>query len=183
MKKLTLFIGLFILTYIFYSAYLEMTKPTKSATAKRVACQAQTTTFENVYKKELINDAIMALENGEYNVKSHMEYSKYMQSHLVNILSLEQANETLQEILNTIHPPLNSLNAPLLIDYYVYENDKDDPKKKNKSGKKYAGYVHFEFKYNNQLIYKIQTDYMDIDAKDLSQRMQCAIDSFLSLKP
>ncbi len=40
----------------------------------------------------------------------------------------------------------------------------------------------FEFKLNNQLIYKIQTDYMDIDAKDLKERLSCVIESFMSLE-
>ena len=39
----------------------------------------------------------------------------------------------------------------------------------------------FEFKYDGKLVYKIQTDYMDIDANDLEDRMDCAINSFISI--
>ena len=40
----------------------------------------------------------------------------------------------------------------------------------------------FEFKLDNKLLYKIQSDYMDIDGKDIKERMDCAIRSFLTLK-
>ena len=39
----------------------------------------------------------------------------------------------------------------------------------------------FEFKYDNKLVYKIQTDYMNIDANDLEDRMDCVINSFTSI--
>ena len=39
----------------------------------------------------------------------------------------------------------------------------------------------FEFKYNNKLIYKIQTDYMDTNISDLDERMDCVINSFISM--
>jgi hypothetical protein len=39
----------------------------------------------------------------------------------------------------------------------------------------------FEFKYNNILVYKIQTDYMQMDASDIEDRMHCAIKSFIDI--
>ena len=39
----------------------------------------------------------------------------------------------------------------------------------------------FEFKYNNELIYKIQTDYKNIDASDIKERMDCVVNSFISI--
>ena len=67
------------------------------------------------------------------------------------------------------------------LNYYVYENDKEDSGKKNSEAKKYAGYLMFDFKYDKKLVYKIQIDYMDLDAKDLEDRMDCVINSFLSI--
>ena len=52
---------------------------------------------------------------------------------------------------------------------------------KNKDAKNYAGYLVFEFKYKNILVYKIQTDYMKLDASDIEDRMNCAIKSFTSI--
>ena len=69
----------------------------------------------------------------------------------------------------------------LSINYYIYENDKEDKGKKNNDAKAYAGYLVFEFKYNNRLVYKIQSDYMNLNGNDIEDRMSCAIKSFTSL--
>ena len=63
----------------------------------------------------------------------------------------------------------------------IYENDKEDKGKKNNDAKSYAGYLVFEFKYNNTLVYKIQSDYMNLNGNDIEDRMNCAIKSFVSL--
>jgi hypothetical protein len=107
-----------------------------------------------------------------------------MKSNLINILTNKQADESLKKIINKY---INSVNnqmtndKKLLIDYYIYENDKEDTGKKNKDAKQYAGYLMFEFKYDNKLVYKIQTDYMDINASDIEDRMDCAINSFIAI--
>ena len=107
-----------------------------------------------------------------------------MKSHLIDILTKEQSNEKLKAVIEKYinkNSSENKENQKLLIDYYIYENDKEDKGKKNKDAKSYAGYLVFEFKYDNKLVYKIQTDYMNIDANDLEERMNCAIDSFISI--
>lgn len=68
-----------------------------------------------------------------------------------------------------------------MINYYIYENDKEDSGKKNNDAKSYAGYLVFEFKYDNKLVYKIQTDYMNLDGNDIDDRMDCAVNSFISI--
>ena len=40
----------------------------------------------------------------------------------------------------------------------------------------------FEFKLDGNVVYKIQTDYMNIDGKDIQERMDCVIKSFISIK-
>jgi hypothetical protein len=65
--------------------------------------------------------------------------------------------------------------------YYIYENDKEDKGKKNKDALLYAGYLVFEFKLDNEILYKIQIDYMQTDASDIKSRVNCAIESFLTI--
>jgi len=103
-------------------------------------------------------------------------------SHLKDILTITQADKMLNSILKTYIKSNIANEKKLIIDYYIYENDKEDKGKKGAKSKLYAGYVLFEFKLDNKLVYKIQTDYMDIDGKDIKERMVCAIDSFLSIK-
>ena len=86
-------------------------------------------------------------------------------------------NEILKKYITT-----NTKNSNgVLIDYYIYENDKEDTNKKNAEAKSYAGYLVFEFKYNNEVVYKIQTDYKDVNATDINERMDCVISSFTSI--
>jgi len=107
-----------------------------------------------------------------------------MKSNLINILTKEQADEKLEKIIKgyiETSAQTNSDDKKLLIDYYIYENDKEDKGKKNNDAKSYAGYLVFEFKYDNKLVYKIQSDYMNLDGNDIEDRMNCAMKSFTSL--
>jgi hypothetical protein len=170
------------MTFVAYGVYKQANKSIKT---KRIECQSKTTTFEKILIEEPIKEAINALKTNSYTLNSSIEYSKYMKSNLVNILTKEQADEKLEKIIKTYivdtNTQINSDDKKLLIDYYIYENDKEDKGKKNNDAKSYAGYLLFEFKYNNKLVYKIQSDYMNLDGNDIEDRMTCAIKSFTSL--
>jgi hypothetical protein len=183
MNKIVSIIIIVLLSLIFYAVFKEVTKSSK---IKRLECQTNTTTFEEIFFKEPIKDAIKSLKSNNYEISSYVEYSKYMKSHLINILSKEQSDEKLEKIIEkyldkNLNLNINKNDKKVLINYYVYENDKEDKGKKNKEAKLYAGYLMFEFKYNNKLVYKIQTDYMNLEASDLEERMDCVINSFTSL--
>ncbi len=181
MNKILPVILLVLFSTIFYSIYTEATKSAKS---KRLECQSKTTTFEKIFIENPIKEAINSLESNNYELKSDIKYSEFMKSHLIGILTKEQNYNKLKIVIEKyIDKNLteNENNKKLLIDYYIYENDKEDNGKKNKDAKSYAGYLMFEFKYDGKLVYKIQTDYMDIDANDLEDRMDCAINSFISI--
>jgi hypothetical protein len=65
--------------------------------------------------------------------------------------------------------------------YYIYENDKNDPGKKTKKSKLYAGYIVFEVKNkNNKTIYKVQIDFMDKHGADIVGSINCTIESFMT---
>ena len=181
MKKMIL-PGILILLILFvtFAVFEEVNK--FDPKQKRLACQEITTTFEKIDFENPIWETNNLIETNNFIIKSDIEYSKYMPSHLKDILTITQADKMLNSILKT-HIKSNTPNEKkLIIDYYIYENDKEDKGKKGAKSKLYAGYILFEFKLDNKLVYKIQTDYMDIDGKDIKERMACAIDSFLSIK-
>ena len=175
---------LILLIAIIFVSYGVYTQANKSIKIKRLDCQSKTTTFERIFIEEPIKEAINSLKSNNYTIKSNIEYSKIMKSNLIDILNIKQADEILEK---SIAANINTKNTHIedehkvLIDYYIYENDKDDSGKKNKDAKNYAGYLVFEFKYKNILVYKIQTDYMKLDASDIEDRMNCAIKSFTSI--
>lgn len=169
-----------IILFVTFAVFEEINK--FDPKQKRLACQEKTITFEKIDFENPIWETNNLIETNNFIIKSDIEYSKFMPSHLVNVLTVEQADEILNSILKK-HITSNTPNdKKLLIDYYIYENDKEDKGKKGPKSKLYAGYVLFEFKLDNKLVYKIQTDYMDIDGKDIEERMTCAIKSFLTIK-
>ena len=181
MNKILPVILLVLFSTIFYSIYTEATKSAKS---KRLECQSKTTTFEKIFIENPIKEAINSLESNNYELKSDIKYSEFMKSHLIGILTKEQSDEKLKTVIEKYidkNSTENKDNKKLLIDYYIYENDKEDRGKKNKDAKSYAGYLVFEFKYDKKLVYKIQTDYMNLDTKDIDERMDCVINSFISI--
>jgi len=179
-KKIVPLLLIGLISFFFYGVF---TKATKSAKSKRIECQMKTTTFEKIFVEEPIQEAIYAFKTGNYEIHSSIEYSKYMKSYLINILNKEQSDEILQKIINKylVSNEQKIEEKKLSINYYIYENDKEDTGKKNKEAKSYAGYLVFEFKFDKKLVYKIQIDYMDLDAKDVEDRMDCVVHSFLSI--
>ena len=181
MNKLLPIILLCVIGFVSYSVY---TQANKSAKTKRLECQSKTTTFERIFTEEPITEAIKSFKSNNYTIKSNIEYSKLMKSNLIDILTVEQSDEMFEKIIKSnikIQDSKIENDTKVLIDYYIYENDKDDKGKKNDDAKKYAGYLVFQFKYNNKLVYKMQTDYMNIDASDIEDRMNCVIKSFSAI--
>ena len=178
MKKIIPLIIIAIFSYIFYLVY---TQATKSVKVKRLDCQSSTTTFERIFFDTPIKNAIELLTSNNYVLDSRIEYSRVMKSNLKDKLLAKDIDEKLNTIISQYIKSNTQNSEKLNINYYLYENDKNDSNKKNEEAKKYAGYLMFEFKLDNKLIYKIQTDYMNIDGSDINERLSCVINSFVSI--
>jgi len=180
MKKVLPILIIVVFSVIFYEIYIESTKSLK---IKRLDCQAKTTTFERVFAEGPVTQGIDALLSKNYIIKSNIEYSKYMKSNIKETIFIEDLDQLLSSTIEKYSKQIQTNDdKKVVIDYYLYENDKEDTSKKNDKAKEYAGYLMFDFKYDNKLIYKIQTDYSFIDASDIDERMDCVIESFTSIK-
>jgi len=178
MKKL-LFIIIALGLFFGYGIYEQIDK--KTIKAKRVSCQGETTTFEKIGNKGKIKEAIDLLKTQNIKTVADIEYSKIMKSILINHYTKSDLQRDLDDVLKSYYTKKKVSNRFLQIDYYVYENDKEDKGKKNKKAKLYAGYLVFEFKLQGKLLYKIQTDYMKQNGEDIKERIDCAIKSFISI--
>lgn len=162
-----------------YGIYSQNTK--KGPSTKRLPCHKKTISFERIHNHKLLNEAKELFLSDNYILKSHIEYSKYSRSHLIYLLNEDEYRKLVE---NAIKKQIKS-NIPkdkkLLIDTYLYENDKNDTGKKTKNSKLYAGYIVIDFKLDNKSIFKVQIDYMDKDIKDLENRIDCAIQSFTTI--
>lgn len=180
MKKILPIALILLILFVTFAVFEELNKfdPKK----KRLACQEKTTTFEKIEFENPIWETNNLIETNNFIIKSNIEYSKYMESHLINILNVKQADEILNRVLKNYIKSDIPNDKKLVIDYYIYENDKEDKGKKSPKAKLYAGYLMFEFKLDGNLVYKIQSDYMSLEAKDIEERMDCIIKSFISIK-
>lgn len=180
MNKFFIFILIFIVGFFTYGIVTkESNDPIKKQ--KRLSCQTKTTTFEKIANKQLAQEAIKLLESSNYIIKSRIEKSVYMESQIDKHICEEKANEYLNKSISRYLKTKEEKEQKLLIDYYILENDKEDKGKKGTKCKLYAGYLVFEFKLDNKLIYKIQTDYMNMDTSDIPERIDCVIKSFITL--
>ncbi|WP_419769915.1 MAG: hypothetical protein ACNI3C_11340 [Candidatus Marinarcus sp.] len=179
MRIITPIFIVLIISIFSYSLYKQIKKDLK---IQRVSCQEKTVTFEKIYHHPKTKLAIELLKSNNYTLQSHIEYSQHMKSKLIDILTIDEANTQLHDTIASYVFKEKPNKDRLIIDYYIYENDKKDLGKKQENSKKYAGYLVFEFKLNNTLLYKIQSDYMKLDASDIPERMNCIIQSFISLK-
>ncbi|RXK06028.1 hypothetical protein [Halarcobacter bivalviorum] len=179
MKKLLLIIFALIL-FFGYGVYEQVNK--KTIKSKRVSCQEKTITFEKIVDINKIQEAIKLLQSQNIKTTSNIEYSKLMNSFLIKHYSNKELQKEFQEVISQYFTQKIENKKQVEINYYVYENDKEDTNKKNKKAKLYAGYLVFEFKLEDKLIYKIQTDYMKEDGSDIKQRIECVLKSFVSIK-
>ncbi len=171
---------LIIVAFISFIVYGVFNQNRIDPKVKRVACQNSVTTFEKIHSTDL-KFAKELLLSSNYIIESKIEYSKSMKSNLYNIFSNKQSDQILNDVLSKFKNSDKKYDKKLLISYYTYENDKEDKGKKNKDALLYAGYLVFEFKLDNEILYKIQIDYMQTDASDIKSRVNCAIESFLTI--
>ena len=96
---------------------------------------------------------------------------------------MEQLDQNLGSILVKTIKENKQENQIVEVDYKVYENDKEDPKKKTDSCKLFRGYVVMKFKnHNNKVVYQVQIDFMDNEGKDIPKTLECAVESFVTYK-
>ena len=153
----------------------------KGPNTERLECHTKSTTFEYVYKKELVKTMQDAIKSGNVEIKSKFKLSEHMQTKLATYISLEQVDSMIQKHIELHKSSVERSNEKLLIDYFIYENDKKDPGKKTAKSKLYAGYLVFHFLLEGEKIYRIQIDFMDMQGKDIEEKVSCTIKSVLTL--
>lgn len=169
---------------IVYGVYSKFSTP--SPRASRLDCQEEVACFERrMAEPATIQQAQTLLKSGAYRIASSIQPAKYMTSRLfgyVDTNTTDRALETAIARIAATEERAAETNATLLLDYLIYENDKEDPGKKNKKAKLYEGYLNFAFKLEGETLYKFQIDFMDPQGRDIPKRFECAVRSFMTLR-
>lgn len=154
----------------------------KKPNAQRLACHKRTVVFEKVYKPVLVKEMQDALHAGDFKIKSEVLKSKYMSSKLFDYVKLEEVDNMVQNNIATYKTSPSGNENKLIIDYFIYENDKNDPGKKTQKSKLYTGYLRFDLLYEMHKVYYVQVDFMDLKGKDIKQSVACAIESIMTIQ-
>ncbi|DAB34772.1 MAG TPA: hypothetical protein CFH82_03395 [Sulfurospirillum sp. UBA12182] len=179
-KKILLWLIIAIVT--FYLAQAIYIKLNSSAKAKRLPCHKEVVVFEKLYEKGLLHKIQEALSRGDLTLEVKAQKALYMDSTLFTHITTEEIEDLIKKSLKKYEKSLHVKDKKLFLDVIVYENDKLDPGKKTPESKLYRGYLVFNFLYEQNLIYKVQIDFMDEYAKDIEKRVDCALHSLMSYK-
>jgi hypothetical protein len=165
--------------FIGFGIYSKVTH--KGAKAYRLDCHNEVVVFENVYDKDIFKEVQSLILSGNYELKSEIRLSKYMATQMSKYVNMQDVDKLVDNQIKSYIKDKKSDDKKVLIDYYVYENDKEDPGKKTPKSKLYAGYLHFNYKLDDKSIYRFQIDFMDLQGKDISSRVDCAVKSLVTL--
>ncbi|MEA3418900.1 MAG: hypothetical protein U9Q90_05820 [Campylobacterota bacterium] len=179
MKYVYYILVIVFLYFVGNDIYQQTTK--KGARSTRLACQKERKVFEKVYEKDLLEKAKSALMSGNYELDSSIKKAKFMKSTLFDYVHIEEVDRNVREAIAKQKQPDIHSDEKVQIEYYIYENDKDDPGKKTKKSKLFAGYLRFSFMLNAKKIYMIQIDFMDLQGRDIQKSVDCAIESFITI--
>lgn len=153
----------------------------KSARISRLKCHTKSITFEHVYKKERVKGMQDAVKSANIQLKSKFKLSEHMLTQLAKHISLSSVDEMIQKQIDSHIDTTKSTDDTLIIDYFIYENDKEDPGKKTAKSKLYAGYLVFNFLLKDEQVYRLQIDFMDTQGKDIEEKIECMLESVLTL--
>ena len=152
----------------------------KGGKSTRIECHEKSTTFEHIYKEDDIKAMQEAFKSGEVEIKSKFKLSTHMKSDIANHITLQEVDAMIMGQVAKYKAQKKS-DKKLLIDYFIYENDKADPGKKTAKSKLYAGYLRLYFILEGQKIYHFQIDFMDLKGRDIEEKVACMVESLLGL--
>ncbi len=178
MKYIYTIIIIALIYFVGNDIYKQNTKT--GAKSTRLACHKTCKVFERVYDKELLTKAQEAVRAGEYKLTSRIKEAKFMQTQMFKYVQLEEVDQMVKDAIEKKKQADAKAEGKVHIDYYIYENDKEDPGKKTKKSKLYAGFLRFILTYNGKKFYSVQADFMDLQGKDIPKSVECAIESFIT---
>lgn len=149
--------------------------PKEKRVHSNLECQKITTTSDKVFNQKLLDEGFALLLKGKYRLDGGFLEPKFGKSYLKDEISLKEADIFYMKALNV---PQNSSIKYLNIKYEIIENDKNDPRKKDKSCKLYAGSVITSFRINGKESFRMYTDFLQYDKKEIQNKIECTINAF-----
>lgn len=151
------------------------------ANSTRLPCHSDVVVFEKVYDPTSIERVQHALKAQNYSIDSSIQKAHYMKSQLFEYVDIKKVDQRVKDAISAYKSSHIENSEMVTIKYHIYENDKSDPGKKTQKSKQYAGYLKFELYHKMKRVYAIQIDFMDMQGRDITQRVNCAIRSMMTV--
>lgn len=180
LKNTAAILGFFLLAFLI-TLSVQNSKGS-NAKSTRLPCHTQVVVFEKIYDHILLQEAKKVLEYQNFTLDSSIEKAHYMQSQLFEYVDINMVDQSVNDAIASYQTTNMQNNEPVNIKYFIYENDKNDPGKKTQKSKLYAGYLKFDVIYKKKRVYTVQIDFMNLQGKDIPQRVDCAIKSIMTVE-
>ena len=175
-KFLFIVLGLLVIYFIGEGIYTKMTSKAKLSA---LSCHKEVVVFEKIYESELFQNALKAIQVGAFESSISAEKATYSPSTLFTYVNLEETKSRVNDALEGYVKEKKSITPKTDMAILVYENDMKHPGKKTKESKLYRGYLVLNVMMEDALVYKVQIDFMDFEAKDLPQRIECVVETLM----
>lgn len=138
-------------------------------------CQKLTTTSDKIFNQNLLNEASTLLNQGAYILDGGFIKPRFGKSYLKDKISVEEADEFFEK---HILKQSREKNYFVTVKYEIVENDKNDPRKKDASCKLHAGSLMTSFRINGKEAFRMHTDFMMYDKKEIEEKIACTVKAF-----
>lgn len=148
--------------------------PKQQILHSNLECQKQSPTYDKVIQPSLLKKAHTLLTSGAYVLDGGIIKPRFGKSYFSSLLDIDQTDEYFK---NAINIPQKQKNYVLKIRYELFENDKNDPRKKEED-KMYAGDLMSIFRINDKVIFKMKTRIKEYNKEEIKERIQCSVKAF-----
>lgn len=182
MGKVKIFIALVIVVGIGWTILDQVKKEEVPGKTKRLECLAKVTSFERAYDIDEIKNAQKEIRNTNYSISSDTDKAVHMNSTLFDHVDMQEMEKFAYNHFEKYKNKTKIVeNEKIKAEFTVFENDKEDPKKKSDQCKLYRGYVVWKFKNkNNKVVYQNQIDFWDSKGADVKETIKCGIEAFMT---
>jgi len=146
----------------------------KSHKLSTISCQKEVSFSDKLHDATSVKVAKELLCSGKYTAESSIIKSTHIKSRISNYLQTDTVDKVLKRVINEFkkEDPKN-FNNKLKIQYSIIEN--------SRANRVEVGYLDFKFLLDDKIIYEAQIDYIGKTGEDISRRIKCVINSFISI--
>lgn len=148
--------------------------PKQQVLHSNLPCQQQSVTYDKVIHSSLLKKAQTLLDSGAYVLDGGIIKPRFGKSYFAKLITMNETDDYFKQAI-AIEP--KDKNYVLKIRYELFENDKNDPRKKE-SQKKYAGDLLSIFRINDQVVFRMKTRINTFDKQEIKERIQCSVKAF-----